>query len=364
MKERILIVANNDIGLYNFRLELIETLIDSNYEVHIALPNGKRITDLVRLGCIYHGLSIDRRGKNIFKDLYTLKRISNLIDTIKPKCILSYTIKPNLYASIVAHLKNTPILVNITGLGTAVERESFLQKLILQTYRFSLKNVECVFFQNEFNRNFFQKHAIKAKKTRLIPGSGVNVNKYTLLPYPNPEIIRFVFISRILKEKGIEQYLKAAEYFKSHYSNVEFHILGACEDEYKGLLDTFIAKDIVNYHGVVLNTHQFLNDIHCLVHPSFYPEGMSNVILECASSGRPAITTDRVGCKEIIDDEQTGFICKMQDTEDLISKIEIFLKLSHKEKELMGIKARTRVESLFNRDIVIESYLSEINLIK
>lgn len=358
---KVLILANNDLGLYNFRKELIERLILENNEVYISLPKGKRIKDLEAMGCKYIETEVDRRGTNLEKDFKLLLKYNKIIKENKPDIVLTYTIKPNIYGGIICRINKRPYICNITGLGTALENKGILKKITILLYKIALKKVNCCFVQNTENLDFMKKNIGKEIPYKLIPGSGVNLEKYKLLEYPKEnDKIRFLFISRIMKEKGIEQYLETAEYITKKYTNTEFHILGFCEQEYEKRLEELQEEGIIQYHGRQDDIIPYLKECSCLIHPSYYPEGMSNVLLEASASGRPVITTNRSGCKEIIEENKNGFIVKEKDSKDLIEKVEKFIKLSNEEKRKMGLYGRKKVEKEFDRNIVINSYLNEI----
>lgn len=198
-------------------------------------------------------------------------------------------------------------------------------------------------------------------KYDLLPGSGVNVSDFVVTNYPNGSIINFLFVARVMKEKGIDQYLEAAKEIKKRYPNTRFHVCGAYEEEYKGKLDDYVRNGIIEYHGLVQDMKPLYSMASCIVHPTYYPEGLSNVLLESCASGRPIITTDRSGCREVVEDSVNGFIVKQKDSDDLIDKIEKFLRLSNEEREKMGILGRKKIEKEFNRNIVIEKYVKAIN---
>ncbi|WHX40387.1 glycosyltransferase family 4 protein [Mesobacillus sp. AQ2] len=355
---KILIMANNDVGLYKFRKELIEELVKTN-EVYVSLPYGDLTPQLIELGCKLINTPINRRGTNPLTDLLLLMNYKKIIKNIKPNVVLTYTIKPNVYGGLASRLSGVPYLANITGLGTAVENSGLLQKLTLFFYKISLKKAKCVFFQNKENEEFLTKK-ITINKHRLIPGSGVNLTQYSLLEYPDNDIVHFLFISRVMKEKGIEQYLDAAEYIKGKYPNTEFHVLGFCEDAYEDKLIEMQNKGIIQYHGMQNDVRKFHKISHCTIHPTYYPEGMSNVLLESAASGRPIITTDRSGCREIVEEGVNGFIVKEKNSKDLIQKIEMFLRLGYDTKKQMGLAGRKKVEREFDRQIVVNAYINTI----
>ena len=203
-------------------------------------------------------------------------------------------------------------------------------------------------------------HGVVRGAYDLLPGSGVNLEQYQAIEYPNDETIEFVFVARLMKEKGIEQYLEAASYIRRKYDNTRFHICGACEEDYKERIEQLQNDGIVIYHGVVKDMLSIYKNVHCTVHPTYYPEGLSNVLLESSACARPIITTDRSGCREVIDDGVNGFIVKQRDSEDLIKQIEKFLTLSNEERKLMGRRGRAKVEKEFDRNIVVRKYLMEL----
>ena len=339
---------------------MVERLLDEGYKVYISSPYGERIDNLVAMGCQYIKASLSRHSINIFGELNLLIYYIKIIKVIRPDVVLTYTIKPNIYGGIACRLFKAPYIANITGLGTAVENKGMLQKIAIILYRIAFKDIKCVFFQNEENRRFFIDNNIAVGKDRLIPGSGVNLEHFNVLNYPPDDIVEFAFISRIMKEKGIEQYLEAAEYIKNKYPNTRFHVCGFCEEDYQDRLEEMQSKGIIIYHGMLCDVREILKITHCTIHPTYYPEGMSNVLLESAACGRAIITTNRSGCREIVDDGVSGYLVKQKDSIDLIEKIEQFLALSLEDKKRMGLAGRKKVEKEFDRKIVVDAYMEEI----
>ncbi|MYL30776.1 glycosyltransferase [Halobacillus halophilus] len=358
---RILVLANFGMGLYNFRKELLKELIKNNHEVFISLPKDEYKPKLEEIGCEFIDTPVSRRGTNPITDFKLFMNYKKIIKEIKPDIVLTYTIKPNVYGGLACRVTKTPCIVNITGLGTAVENGGVLQRITLYLYRISLKKVNCVFFQNEENKKTLIKSKAIVGKNMVLPGSGVNLEHYNLMEYPKPQVVNFLFISRIMKEKGIDQYLEAASYLKQKYSNVNFHIVGFCESEYKNKLTNMQDKGVIEYHGKQSDVKRFYEISHCTVHPSYYPEGMSNVLLESAACGRPIITTNRSGCGEVVDEGVNGYKVKPENSNDLIEKMEKFLNLSYETKVKMGLSGRRKVEIQFNRRTVIDTYLAEIH---
>jgi glycosyltransferase involved in cell wall biosynthesis len=367
---KVLILANNDVGLYKFRKELIDELLHPGSflesriaepcEVFISLPDGDFVGELVDMGCHYIDTPFERHGINPISELKLIFRYKQIIREIQPDIVFSYTIKPNIYGGIACKALKIPCIMNITGLGTAVENGGIMQKITLLLYRLALPGAKKVFFQNSENERFFSEHGLAAGKHDLLPGSGVNVDHYSVLEYPPKDTVEFVFISRIMKEKGIDQYLEAAKVIRKKYPQTRFHICGACEPEYDGELQKLVDDNTVVYHGLVKDVAAVHKVTHCTVHPTYYPEGMSNVLLEACASGRPIITTDRAGCREIIDESINGFVVKPKDSNDLIKKLEMFINLPYEQKKAMGVAARAKVETEFNRQIVVRKYVEEM----
>ncbi|MEF2246816.1 glycosyltransferase family 4 protein [Paenibacillus sp. IITD108] len=358
--KKVLILVNHEVVIYNFRKELVERLLEEGKEVYISCPYGERIDELREMGCKYIEASIERHGTNAVEELKLLLYYFKIMRQIKPDVVLSYTIKPNIYGGMASRFLRIPYIANITGLGTAVEKKGLMQKISVALYKIAFKKINCVFFQNSENQEFFSKKKIALGRHRLIPGSGVNLRHFNELEYPQDNTVEFIFISRIMKEKGIDQYLEAAEYIREKYSFTRFHILGFCEEAYEEKLESLEERGIIEYHGMQKDIRPFLEKTHCTIHPTYYPEGMSNVLLESAASGRPVITTNRSGCREIVDDGVTGFIVEQRNSMDLIEKIELFLNSTNEHKREMGLAGRMKVEKEFDRQIVVEAYMKEI----
>lgn len=360
--KKILFLVNGHVAIYNFRLEIVERFIADGHEVHISSPYGERIDDLIALGAVFHDIKMDRHSMNPIKDLKILSEYKKLIRDVKPDICLGFTIKPNIYGSIAARKYKVPFVANITGLGTAAENPGFAQKVIIMLYRYAFKKVQRVFFQNEENKAFFDKYRLAPGKGMIIPGSGVNLIRYPYVDYPDGDTVRFGFVSRIMKEKGIDQYLDAAQSITSRYDNVEFHVCGFCEAEYDGKLQELHDKGVVNYHGMIRDVAGFMGQMNCIVHPSYYPEGLSNALLEACATGRPIITTDRSGCREVVEDGVNGFMIPCQDSDALIAAIEKFLSMSREKRMQMGLEARDKVEKEFDRQIVVQKYIDELEI--
>lgn len=363
-KPCILVLSNDWGGLYSFRKEVFQAFFENGYEVVISCPmeeKSKNKADWFKnIGCKIINTPFNRKGTNPYADYKLMQKYKNLIKQINPVAVLTYTIKPNLYGGMACALCGVPQIANITGLGAAVEYPGLMQKLTIGLYRLGLRKTQLVFFQNDANRQFCISRRMVKGKTKLIPGSGVNLTYHNYKEFPSEdEPIRFIFISRIRREKGIDEYLAAAEALHEKY-NTEFHVVGPCEDDYVGRLKALDKKGTIIFHGEQSDVRPFIARAHCMVHPSFYPEGMSNVLLESCAAGRPIITTDRSGCREIVDCGVNGFIVNQKDTRDTIAKVEQFILLPYEQKKAMGIASRKKVEKEFDRQIVIDAYLEAV----
>lgn len=356
---KILILANNDTGLFLFRKELLQRLIEEGHTVYVSVPSGTMIQRLKGLGCKVTTCDLlDRRGKNPVKDLSLLHYYDRLLLHVRPDCVLSYTVKPNAYGGMACARRGVPFIANVTGLGDAIMRGGMLAKVTLLLYRQGLKKADCVFFQNEENLSFFRERGITRGKTRLLPGSGVNTREYPLMPYPADEgEIRFLYAGRIMKDKGIEELLTAMRRLRKE-TRILLDIAGACDEDYEEALRTAEKEGLLFWHGMVEDVRPLYARAHCVVLPSYH-EGMSNVLQEAASCGRVTIASDVSGCKEIVDDGNTGFLCKPHDAESLYRAMVRFLQIHPSVREEMGKAARKRMEERFDRARVIDAYLEE-----
>lgn len=360
--KKVFLIGNASNGLYIFRREVIEALLEK-YSVTVCAKNNGSGPELQALGCKVLETELDFHGTNPFAELKLAGEYKKLIRTEKPDVVLTYTIKPNVYAGMACAALKVPYIANITGLGTAVENGGLMQKITLPLYRHGLRKADMVFFQNTENRDFMLKKHVVSGEYDLLPGSGVNLERFALLDYPEGETVDFVMMSRLLKEKGIGQYLDAAEYIRAKYHDTAFHVFGDCTPEFKERIDRLNENGTIVYHGFTNDAVSVYRLSSCTVHPTYYPEGMSNVLLESSASGRPIITTDRAGCREIIEDGVNGFVVKQRSSEDLIAKMEKFIALPWEQRREMGLAGRRKVEREFDRRIVVAKYLDVIESI-
>lgn len=360
ISNRILVLTNNIGGLHSFRKEVMKAILDAGYEVYISEPDDdERVNYFNEIGCHIIKTDFDRRGMNPLADLKLMLQYRKLIKQLRPLAVLSYTIKPNVYGGIACRLTGTPQLANVTGLGDAIENGGWLHKLTVGLYKYGIGKAKKVFFQNKANREFCIQQGIADEKSIVLPGSGVNLSYHTYQEYPADGFIKFLFIARLLKDKGTDEYLEMAQTIKAKYPQTEFQIVGWVEGDYKQQLDKLGKEGVINYLGPTTDVRPYLKDIHCNIMPSYH-EGLSNVNLESAANGRPVITTDVPGCGETVDDGITGFLVKVKDALSLTEGVEKFLNLSYEQKKQMGMEGRKKVEREFDRQMVIGAYMNAI----
>ena len=371
-KGLIAVLTNNDDDIYCFRKELIEGLIKEGYEVLISCPYGEKFELLKDIDYIYDDPVIDRRGTNIVADFKLFCHYKKLFKKYRPKVVLTYTAKPNVYASIAARQLKIPYINNVTGFGSVLNKKGLMRTFIMKLFKTAYRGADCIMFQNSTNMQLALDNGMVKGRYRLIPGSGVDTNRYPLQEYPaggnglQGERVVFNYIGRILHDKGVDDYIAAAKKVKAKHPNVEFNMLGFIEPtelHYEAELKELGERDIVFYRGSQKDVRPFIARAHATIHPSIYGEGMSNVLLESAASGRPLITTDNPGCRETVNDKDTGFIYHGGNVDELVERIETFLAMPNEERRAMGERGREKVSKEFSRTIVVNAYLEEIEKI-
>lgn len=356
---RVLILTNSSGGLYDFRNEFVEALLTEN-EVFISLPDEVKTKQLIAEGAQIIKTPIHRRGMNPLEDLKLCQSYRNMMKELQPDLVVTYTIKPNIYGGFQAARMKIPYISTITGLGGAFDKTGLFLQLIIHMYRAGLKKAACVFFQNEENRNIFRKFGIGGKKDRLVMGSGVNLQRHCYEPYPKGEETHFLFVGRVMKERGILEFVNAAE--KLHSEKVFFDILGACDEDYQEMLDGLECRGIIRQLGFHTEVHPYLANASAIVVASFH-EGMSNTLIEAAATGRPVIASNISGCMEAFEEGKTGFGFTPGRPEELIAAMEKFLELSYEKRSEMGQAARRKMEEEFDRKLVTAAYMEEVHRI-
>lgn len=357
MKKAVVLI-NDTTYAFNLRGAIIQKLINERFKVIVVGQLLKHRDELRAMGAKLIGVETGRHGTNPLSDLLLMQTYKRILKAEKPDVVLTYNIKPNVYGGMACQLLKIPYLPNVTGLGTPVENPGKLQKLTIQLYKMGVAGGKCVFFQNHDNRAFFeQHHMLKANaRTRVLPGSGVDLTKHPVLPWPEDGKVHFLFAARVMKEKGIDLFLTAARKFANE--NTIFDVCGACDDEsYRSILRN---EKCVVYHGEQKDMTPFYSKCSCFLYPSYYPEGMSNVLLEAAASGRPVITADRAGCRETLDDGVTGFLVPVNDEKAVLEATEKILRMSSEERKAMGQRGSKKIRKEFDRKLVVQAYWEEI----
>lgn len=362
--KKVLMLGNHEIVIYNFRKELIEEMIKEGYEVYVSLPYGPKVEYLKEMGCKFIDTSINRRNTNPIEDIKLFFEYLRILKNIKPDVVLTYTVKPNVYGGIACRIRKIPYICNVTGLGSGYLNGGLVQKVVQTLSKISFRKANKVFFQNTADRNLLFQQCVVKDNYDLLPGSGVNLDMYKVLPYPSEEQpINFNFVARIMKDKGIDEYLEAAKIIKNKYPEVIFNVIGMIDQpHYKDILNKYEDEGIIKYHGFQTDMIPFIEKCNCIINPS-YTEGMSNVLLENAACGRPIIASDIPGCREIVDEDKNGYKFEVKNNEDLIKKIDKFINISYEKKVNLGLQGRKKIEKEFNRKIVVDKYVDCIKSI-
>ena len=350
---QILILANHSGGLYDFRKDLIAEL-KTHASVAVAVPHNDRWDELNGLADRVIELPIDRRGMNPLHDGKLFRQYRAILGEIKPDLVLTYTIKPNIYGGLACRMAHIPYAVNITGLGSAIENGGWLKNFVLALYRPALKGARVVFFENAGNRDTLAATGVVPKgRDVVLHGAGVNLEDYPCQPYPQEGPVRFLFVGRVMHEKGVDELFAAAKRMKQQYGEqVEFHMVGSFEEAYKPVMDQLEQAGVVKYHGYQSDMKPFYAMAGCVVLPSYH-EGMSNVLLEAAASGRPLITSDIPGCREAVENGVSGYLCPAKDADALYEAMRRFAALSVEQRSQMGRCGRERMEQQFSKTAVV-----------
>ena len=351
-KKKILIITNHSYMLYRFRKELIQKLL-GDFEVVISTPFVGHETDLKELGANCIKTEVDRRSINPFTDLKLLHTYKTILKQEKPDLVITYSIKPNIYAGYLCGKMKIPFCANVQGLGTAFQK-ALLSKLVTIMYRTAFRKVETVFFENQANAQaFVRRQILPAKKEVILSGAGINLEEYRYRQYLDNEKVHFLYLGRIMKEKGMDELFGAVEQLRKDGCEFILDLVGFFEDEYKKQVELLQSEGIVRFYGFQENPKPYYAQTDCVVLPSYH-EGMSNVLLEAAASGRAIITTDIPGCREAVDNGKSGMLCKVKSTDSLYKAMKRFTELSREKRELLGKAGREKMEREFDKKKVVE----------
>lgn len=365
--KKVALVVNSSWNIYNFRYNLIKDIKANGYEVILIAPYDK-YSDILKKEFEYHPIFINNKGMNPIEDLKTFMALYTIYKKVKPDVVLHYTIKPNIYGSLASRLLGIKTINNIAGLGTLFIKQNFITQFAKTLYKISQKSADTIFFQNRDDYTMFTSEDLVSEfKSDILPGSGVDITKFQPIEQRGEEsVFKFLLVSRMLWSKGIGEYVTAARALKKSYSNVEVYLLGFLDVENrdaisKEQMEAWVDEGVVNYLGTSDNVKEEIAQVDCIVLPSFYREGTPKILLESASMAKPIITTDNVGCRDVVEHGVNGYLCKMKDAQDLTIQMEKMVNLSKEELTYMGQRGRKKMMNEFNEKIVIQKYLNAIS---
>lgn len=360
MNKKVVIIGNNSGGMYDFRHELIEELIRRGCSITVLTPFDTKVDELRDIGVELIDTPLNRRGINPKEDFTLLCLYRKLLKKLQPDLVITYTIKPNIYGGYACRRLSIPYATNITGLGTTFQKEGILKKIVVFLYKIGLKSAQTVFFENDENcQIFLDTKIVNNERTCLLNGAGVNLERYSLIDYPSGDKTKFLFIGRVMKEKGIDELFAAMKKLVEEGVDCSLDILGGYEEDYKAMIQKYEREGWLHYHGYQLDVRPFIAKTHCFVLPSWH-EGMANTNLECAASGRPVITSNIHGCLEAVEDGVSGYLCEKKNADDLYRVMKKFTKLSYDERKAMGLAGRKRMEEVFDKKKVVEDTIRHL----
>lgn len=362
----IALSSNTTWYLYNFRMGTIRALIERHFRVIIIAPWDEFSLRLRELGCEVYDIEMDNKGSSPIDDVRTFLAYRKLYRMLQPDLALHFTIKPNIYGTFAARSLGLPCVNMVSGLGTAFIRETWLTRIVEQLYRLSQSWPHKVFFQNMDDLGIFvERRLAQAEKVERVPGSGVNLAQFVAMPQANNSSPIFLLIARMLRDKGVVEFVEAARLVKARHPAVCFQLLGQLGVENRSAIlheqvEGWVAEGLVEYLGETDNVVPYIANADCIILPS-YREGISRILLEASAMARPIVATDVTGCREVVDDGETGYLCKVKDPIDLADKLERMLLLSSEQRAEMGRKGREKMQREFDEQIVIRRYLEVID---
>ena len=360
MGKKIVVITNNSGGLCDFRGMLLSEFIKRGDTVTALTPYDTKVDELKAMGVILVNTPLNRRGMNPDEDLKLLRIYKEILKKLQPDLVITYTIKPNVYGGFVCRQMKISYAANITGLGTTFQNDGMLKKLVTIMYKVGLRKAKTVFFENCENQQVFISNGIvKEEQTCLLNGAGVDLEHFQIAEYPGGEHVKFLFIGRVMKEKGIDELFEAMRKLRADGVNCSLDVLGSYEEDYKTQIEQYEAEGWLHYHGYQLDVRPFIAASHCFVLPSWH-EGMANTNLECAASGRPVITSNIHGCLEAVEDGVTGYLCTQKNADHLYKVMKSFIMLSYEERMKMGMAGRKRMEEVFDKKKVVKRTIEKL----
>lgn len=363
--KRIVVATNSDWCAYNFRPTLIRTLLSAGYPVTVVAPSDGYHDRLLALGCDVERVSIDKTGANPLRDLRLCLQYRNLYRRLQPVAALHYAVKPVICGTLACVWLGIPSVNMITGLGTAFIRDSWLTRVVELLYRITLRRSTKLFFQNHDDLNLLvERRVIRSGLAERLPGSGVDLDRFAFRPLPPASTDTFLLVARMLWDKGVGEFVEAARSLRQAGVAGRFQLLGVIGAENRtaipaATIQQWVAEGVVEYLGATDDVRPFLANATCVVLPS-YREGIPRTLLEAAAMGRPVIAADSAGCRDVVEDGVSGFLCQVRSASDLADKLTRFTTLSPDGKAAMGQAGRRKMEQEFDERIVIRRYIEVI----
>jgi glycosyltransferase involved in cell wall biosynthesis len=365
----ILMTVNAAWNIWNFRRPLVEALQAVGHRITVLAPPDDAVIELERLGCRIRPLEMSVKGLNPLEDLRLQRRFARIFREERPDAVLSYTIKNNVFGARAAKSVGVPFVPNVTGLGTAFLSGRLLQTVTEQLYRRSFAGLPVVFFQNEDDRGLFlERRLVTAGQAQLLPGSGIDLHRFAPAPLPDPDAPPvFLMIARLLRDKGVVEFVEAARQVKLHHPKARFQLLGAVGSENRSAIDRstleeWLSEGVVEHLGSTPDVRPAIAAASCVVLPS-YREGAPRTLIEAAAMARPVIATDVPGCRAVVEDGVSGFLCAARSGESLSAAMERFLALSPDARRAMGAAGRAKMVREYDQKLVVDAYLAALAVI-
>ena len=362
----IMMTVNAAWNIWNFRRPVVEALIADGHRVTVLAPADDSVADLKSIGCRVLPLEMSVKGLNPLQDLKLIRTFKKVFRSERPDVVLSYTIKNNIFGAMAAKACNIPFIPNVTGLGTAFLSGGVLQTVAEGLYRKAFRSLPSVFFQNTDDRDLFlERRLVKSGQAQLLPGSGIDLDRFSAAKYPTEtKGPVFLMIARVLRDKGVMEFVEAARLVKAKSPSTRFQLLGAVDAANRTAINAATVKSwqddgTIKYLGTTDDVRPHIAASHCVVLPS-YREGAPRTLIEAAAMARPLIATDVPGCRSVVDDGVSGILCEVRSGESLAAACISFLGLSREEQAAMGRAGRVKMETAFDQALVVQAYRDAI----
>jgi glycosyltransferase involved in cell wall biosynthesis len=360
--KKVVVSYNTARYLYRFRLGILLGLIKRNYKLAVIAPLDEYSCKLKDIGCDVYDIPMNSKGSNPLGDARSFFAYLKIYKKIQPDLALHFTIKPNIYGTLAARSLGVRCINMVTGVGTAFINDSWLTRIVEKLYKLSQPWASKVLFQNRDDMELFVKRGlVSIENVEILSSSGINLTEFSATPLANNVDPIFLLIGRMLGDKGIFEFVDAARLLKEIYPNVRFQLLGQLDVVNRTVIsryqmDSWVNEGVVEYLGETDDVRPYIANADCVVLPS-YREGLSKTLLEAAAMSRPIVATDVPGCRDVVDDGISGYLCKVRDVSDLVSKMESIILLSRQQRTEMGFKGREKMQREFDADIILERYL-------